>query len=317
MPDATQAAAIAKLLDRFEPALREQCEGWDPADTCQRFLRARNGDEQAAATMLEETLAWRATFVEGGVSTLLDFHLEEEEAVREGFPQCFHKVDRLGRPVQYFIVGMSDPEKLARATTLERLLRWNVSRAEQTIRVKYPRCSAAAGADVSTSLCIIDLEGTGLSHFTTDVRNYLKLYFELLGNNFPGNLGKVYIINCPMVFTGVWSVVRLFLPAADRERIQLFGGPSLWGEGSYEAILADEIEPANLPTRYGGTDTTFSPYRDVGPWDSVPTGEGSPSSVLSPTAKGAAAPEAAPLRGAKVPSPPAVLPPPSLPLEVI
>lgn len=254
-------------------------------------------------------------FVEGGVSTLLNYHLEEEEEVRQGFPQCFHKTDRIGRPVQYFVVGQVDPEKLAASTTLERLLRWNVHRAEHTIRVKYPRCSAAAGSAVSNSVVIIDLDGAYLSQFSMDVRAYLKLYFQLLGNNYPGNLGKVFIINCPMVFTGVWSVVRLFLPVLDRERIQLFGGPA-----TYEPVLAAEIDPANLPTRYGGTDATFSALRDVGPWDDiVATGEEevqeevsrgvSPSSVLPP----APAAERCDLKDAErcaPPEPPATLLPP-------
>ena len=322
--DEDTRAAVKSLLAQFDSSLREQCPGWDPEDTCERFLTAQKGDRETAGAMLEvrslgiapsdgllatrttpelalstcafvdpvshpqESLAWRKMFVEGGVSTLLNYHLEEEEEVRQGFPQCFHKTDRIGRPVQYFAVGQADPEKLAASTTLERLLRWNVHRAEHTIRVKYPRCSAAAGSAVSNSVVIIDLDGAYLSQFSMDVRAYLKLYFQLLGNNYPGNLGKVFIINCPMVFTGVWSVVRLFLPVLDRERIQLFGGPA-----TYEPVLAAEIDPANLPTRYGGTDATLSPLRDGGQWDDiVATGEEevqeevsrgvSPSSVLPP-----------------------------------
>ena len=352
--DEDTRAAVKSLLAQFDSSLREQCPGWDPEDTCERFLTAQKGDRETAGAMLEvrslgiapsdgllatrttpelalstcafvdpvshpqESLAWRKMFVEGGVSTLLNYHLEEEEEVRQGFPQCFHKTDRIGRPVQYFVVGQVDPEKLAASTTLERLLRWNVHRAEHTIRVKYPRCSAAAGSAVSNSVVIIDLDGAYLSQFSMDVRAYLKLYFQLLGNNYPGNLGKVFIINCPMVFTGVWSVVRLFLPVLDRERIQLFGGPA-----TYEPVLAAEIDPANLPTRYGGTDATFSALRDVGPWDDiVATGEEevqeevsrgvSPSSVLppAPAAERCDLKDAERWREGAPPEPPATLLPP-------
>ena len=45
--------AVSSMLLRFEGALRELCVGWDPADTCQRFLKARDGDLEAANAMLE------------------------------------------------------------------------------------------------------------------------------------------------------------------------------------------------------------------------------------------------------------------------
>ena len=256
------------------------------------------------------------------MSTLLSYRLDEEAAVRRCFPQVFHKVDRQGRPVQYFLVGDSDPEKLATVTSLERLLRWNVHRAEHTIRVKYPRCSQASGKQVSASMCIIDLENAHMGHFCAEARAYMKLYFELLGNNFPGNLGKVMLINCPMLFTGVWSVASLFLPEVDRERIQLFGGPS-----TYEAELRANIDAANLPTRYGGTDPSFSPYQDVGPWDrrEVQTGDEGSGVLVSAAGEGSAnkadgtavvadaasAPEAPAAPKGAPPAPPAALPPAS------
>ena len=53
MPEDTTNKKVATLLQRFEGPLAKHCEGWDPADTCLRFLRARNGDQDAAAAMLE------------------------------------------------------------------------------------------------------------------------------------------------------------------------------------------------------------------------------------------------------------------------
>lgn len=105
-------------------------------------------------------------------------------------------------------------QALAAATSLERLLRWVVHRAEHTIRVKYPKCSEAAGTPINQSVVIIDLEGASLSAFTETVRGYLKQYFQLLGENFPGNLARVFIINVPFFFQPIWSMVRM---AADSQ----------------------------------------------------------------------------------------------------
>lgn len=187
-------------------------EGWDEVDTCERFLTACNDDVDAAIAMLDQSLSWRKDFVNGGVSSLLHFDFPEEAAVREAFPQCFHKSDRLGRPVQYQLIGRASKDKLQAATTVDRMLQWNVHRAEHTIRVKYPGCSRVAGKKVGQSVVVIDLEGLDFSNFTADVRNYMKQYFQLLGANFPGNLAKVYIINTPLLFQPIWTVIRLFLP---------------------------------------------------------------------------------------------------------
>ena len=46
-------AAVKSLLARFDSSLREQCPGWDPEDTCERFLTAQKGDRETAGAMLE------------------------------------------------------------------------------------------------------------------------------------------------------------------------------------------------------------------------------------------------------------------------
>lgn len=181
--------------------------------------------------------------------------------MRRAMPQGFHKVDRRGRPVQYQLLGRADAEQLMRATTLERLLEWNVHRAEHTIRVKYPRCAKVAGRPVGQSIVVIDLAGATMSQFSGEVRQYLQQYFQTLGNNFPGNLARVLVLNTPMFFQPVWSVVKRFLPPSDGERITLLGGPS-----QYEPVLRELIEPASLPRQYGGTDDSFDTSRDDGVW---------------------------------------------------
>ena len=75
------------------------------------------------------------------------------------------------------------------------------------------------------------------------------------------NLARVLVLNTPMFFQPVWSVVKRFLPPSDGERITLLGGPS-----QYEPVLRELIEPASLPRQYGGTDDSFDTSRDDGVW---------------------------------------------------
>ena len=79
---------------------------WDDDDTLCRFLRARQFDLALATAMLEDTLRWRREFShDGGVDALLHFEYPEEAAVRAGYPQCYHKTDKEGRPILLDMVG--------------------------------------------------------------------------------------------------------------------------------------------------------------------------------------------------------------------
>ena len=281
--DAADPHKLAQLRDTFRGRLSPF--PWEADEVLARFLNARKGDANEAATMLEASLIWRqshpsllcAAARRGSAPApspapsltplrpsripRSDFCYPEEADVRRAMPQGFHKVDRRGRPVQYQLLGRADAEQLMRATTLERLLEWNVHRAEHTIRVKYPRCAKVAGRPVGQSIVVIDLAGATMSQFSGEVRQYLQQYFQTLGNNFPGNLARVLVLNTPMFFQPVWSVVKRFLPPSDGERITLLGGPS-----QYEPVLRELIEPASLPRQYGGTDDSFDTSRDDGVW---------------------------------------------------
>jgi hypothetical protein len=54
------------------------------------------------------------------------------------------------------------------------------------------------------------------------------------------------IINAPMLFTGVWAVVKGFLDEKTRKKIKIVGS-------KYEKDLLELVEPENLPDFLGGT----------------------------------------------------------------
>lgn len=50
----------------------------------------------------------------------------------------------------------------------------------------------------------------------------------------------MFVINAPMLFTGVWAVVKMWIDDKTKEKIQIFGG-------SYKKELLKYIDPENLP----------------------------------------------------------------------
>ena len=201
--------------------------------------------------MLEDTLRWRREFShDGGVDALLHFEYPEEAAVRAGYPQCYHKTDKEGRPILLDMVGRVDATKLRESTDYERLTKFCLHRMEHNLQVKYPICSEVAGRPVGESVIIIDLKGFRPSQFTSDVRGHMQRYFKILQDNYPERMGKMFVINAPALFAGVWLVVKNFVDVRTRSKVDILGS-------KYTAKLLEVVDRSVLPTIFGGDDDSL------------------------------------------------------------
>lgn len=77
----------------------------------------------------------------------------------------------------------------------------------------------------------------------------------------------MFIINAPMLFTGVWAVAKMWIDEKTREKIHILGS-------SYKKELLKYIDPECLPTFIdGGTCTCHgcqtgnSLSINIGPWN--------------------------------------------------
>jgi len=93
-------------------------------------------------------------------------------------------------------------------------------------------------------LCILDL--TGLVLKNCDVHGMLAI-FSLLQHQYVERLGTLILYNAPMVFWGLWSVVKGFVDPVTRKKI-VFANKS---EG--KAVFEDLFESQVLPECLGGT----------------------------------------------------------------
>lgn len=81
---------------------------------------------------------------------------------------------------------------------------------------------------------IEDLEGVSLAHMSGAVMGLVKmtgkmdrfdckLFFDTLSDNYPEFLRKVYIINCPKVFSLIWKVAQHFFDEGQKAKFEFFG----------------------------------------------------------------------------------------------
>ena len=241
-------------LERIAPEVRGNATFDDYY--LRRFLRARDHNLQRAESMFMNHLKWRKDF---GTDTILeDFVYDEREAFLALYPQGYHKVDKLGRPVYIQHLGQINMKAMKNVTTEERMIRFHVQEYERALRYIFPACSLAAGEHVSQTLAIMDLKGLGLRHLSGDVKRILSVLTRIDQDNYPETLGKTLIINAPKVFRAIWSSVKPMLDPRTQSKIEVCPGDFL-------PVLKQWVDEENIPSYLGGK-SRGSLIDDLGPW---------------------------------------------------
>ena len=129
------------------------------------------------------------------------------------------------------------------------------------MRLRFPACSALAGQRIEQGLNILDLTGGSMKILSKKVYALIQLASKVGSDYYPEIMGQTFIVNAPMLFSGVWAVIKGFLDEKTRKKIQIKGG-------SYQKDLLELVEPQNLPDFLGGKCTLFGQHKDgVGPWN--------------------------------------------------
>jgi hypothetical protein len=230
--------------------------------TLLRFLRARKFNVELSKKMFIDCEKWRSTYAGVGVEELVrTFDYKERPEVFKYYPQYYHKTDKDGRPVYIEQLGNVDLTALRKITTEERMVQNLVCEYEKMADPRLPACSRKSGYLLETSCSILDLKGVGIAK-ATSVYGYLGNVSAISQNYYPERLGKLYVINAPWGFAGVFSVVKRFLDPVTVNKIHILGS-------GYEKELLAQVPAENLPKEFGGTCACEGgcQFSDAGPWD--------------------------------------------------
>jgi len=187
-----------------------------------RFCRARKFDLPAMQLMFTNYINWRK---EQDVDEILDtFDFTEMDAVREVYPHGYHGVDKHGRPVYIERLGVLNVTRLFEISTPERMVRHYMQSYEVLMKLRFPACSAVAGKRIEQGLTILDMTGGGVSTVNKQVLGLVKLASKVGSDYYPEIMGNTFIVNAPMLFSGVWSVVKSFIDEKTRNKIKIIGG---------------------------------------------------------------------------------------------
>ncbi|KAJ3261278.1 cytosolic factor, phosphatidylinositol/phosphatidylcholine transfer protein [Chytriomyces hyalinus] len=253
----------AEVLTKFKAILPQQCPLYDskehPDDLLLRFLKARKFDLEKSMLMFNNYLQWRQSF---GVEDIVNkFVYPEYDKVMELYPRFYHKLDKLGRPVYFEVLGGISLKAFESITTTDRFVQYYVREYEKTGRYRFAAASGKAGHIVDKSCTIMDLKNVPLMQFNS-IRKFLAQVAHIAQNYYPETLGKMFIINAPMLFQTCWAIIKGMLDEATVAKISILGT-------SYQKELLEVVDAANLPAEYGGSCQCAKGCRhsDVGPWN--------------------------------------------------
>lgn len=230
--------------------------------TLLRFLRARKFNVELSKQMFIDNEKWRSEFADVGVEELVrTFDYKERPEVFKYYPQYYHKTDKDGRPVYIEQLGNVDLTALQKITSEDRMVQNLVCEYEKMADPRLPACSRKVGYLLETSCTIMDLKGVGIAK-ATSVYGYLGRVSGISQNYYPERLGKLYVINAPWGFSGVFSVVKRFLDPVTVAKIHILGS-------TYQKELLEQIPAENLPKEFGGSCDCPGgcALSDAGPWD--------------------------------------------------
>lgn len=76
---------------------------------------------------------------------------------------------------------------------------------------------------------------------------------------YPECLGSMFFINAPMLFSGVWSGIKIFLDPNTQKKIKILSS-------NYKSELLNYIDEENMPSFFGGR-AECDLNRNFGEWN--------------------------------------------------
>jgi len=225
-----------------------------------RFLRARKFDLSKTLTMFRNFQKWREDI---NIEELRHFNYPELNQVKKYFPHGYFRTDKEGRPILIECIGQLRYKEMMEVTTEERFHKYYIKCYEHLLDVKFPACSRAAGKQIASTFYIMDLKGGCMKLILGKVMDFVKKVSRIGQDNYPEVLGKMFIVNAPLVFYAVWNAIKPWIDERTKSKISILGS-------HFQKELLEYVDAENLPDFLGGK-ATVNEYgefltNEQGPW---------------------------------------------------
>ncbi|KAF9954402.1 cytosolic factor, phosphatidylinositol/phosphatidylcholine transfer protein [Modicella reniformis] len=162
---------------------------------------------------------------------------------------CLHKWDKEGRPIYIERMGQHNVKGLAKNIATAELVDYHIRCSEFVHQTIMPECEERFGTDdnvIDKETVIFDCTGMGFHQLHMEGLNMLRSLTDMDQKAYPERLGKLFIVNSPIVFVKVYSMIKKWLDPGVIEKIHILGK-------DYKSILLKHIDEENLPEFLGGS----------------------------------------------------------------
>ena len=125
------------------------------------------------------------------------------------------------------------------------MIRHYIQEYEMTMKLRFPSCSAVKGEKVLQGLTVFDMTGGSITTANSQTYGLCKLAAQVGSDYYPEIMGNMLIVNAPMLFSGIWAVVKGFLDEKTRGKIKIVGG-------NFMSSLEVFLEREDIPDFLGG-----------------------------------------------------------------
>ncbi|KAF3356754.1 hypothetical protein VdG1_06177 [Verticillium dahliae VDG1] len=207
--------------------------------TLLRYLRARRWHPADALTQFAETEAWR-TANDIGDRRGIPLYVFEIRTLDSKAVADYEKQGKDGKAISQAKSDGRTPQGLVRLFALyENLTRFNMPFCTQLQDREFP------GTPITMSTNIVDIQGVSLRQFW-NLKNHMQAASQLATAHYPETLDRIFVIGAPSFFTTVWGWVKRWFDPITVSKIFILS------EAEVKPTLEAYIDPANIPTKYGG-----------------------------------------------------------------
>ena len=164
-------------------------------------------------------------------------------------PVGYHGHTPEGCAVNYWRMGAVSPAEILDAFDEDEIKRGWLMLVERGMQAQVVAAKAVGRREVQGMLLVMDLSGIGKKHLHTRGIEMLSAMFKLANKHFPENLRRVYIINTPSIFHGLFAIFKNVLSPRTIEKLVV-------SRDGNTAELLRTIGRSQLPRWAGGDDAS-------------------------------------------------------------
>lgn len=191
-----------------------------------RFLSAQNGKAAKAEKMLRGMIEWRSGLdLEGKMRVWSSIPDETKDSTFEGYQSGWYTAETaIGCPVYIERTGTLNLGEVLKHVSADDIVDHHLRVMEWMLRVLMPAMAKREGTPAPDKIInLLDMKGLSMRVLGRASLSIFKRVLAIDQNYFPEVMYRCYIVNCPVAFRAVWSVVRPMLDKRIQKKIKIYG----------------------------------------------------------------------------------------------